>query len=46
VSRAVPRLNSSAITANSAQISTVGGATLVTVAYRSSLQDALLRSGR
>ena len=44
--RAVPILNSEAVAANSAQISSVGGASLVSTAYVNSLQDALLKSGR
>ena len=44
--RAVPILNSEAVAANSAQISSVGGASLVSTAYMNSLQDALLKSGR
>ena len=46
IGQAVPILNSEAVSANSAQISSVGGATLVSDAYRSSLQSALLNSGR
>jgi uncharacterized protein with FMN-binding domain len=44
--QAVPILNTETVSANSWQISTVGGASYVSDGYRSSLQDALLKSGR
>ena len=44
--QAVPILNSETVSANSAQIASVGGASLVSTAYCTSLQDALLKSGR
>ena len=46
ISRGIPVLNSETIAANSATISNVSGATLISNAYKTSLQDALLVSGR
>ena len=39
--RAVPRLNSEAITAQSATVDTVSGATYTSVGYQQSLQSAI-----
>ena len=46
ITSAVPTLNKEAIKANSASVAAVSGATLVSVAYSTSLQDALTVSHR
>jgi uncharacterized protein with FMN-binding domain len=44
-SQAVPMIRSSVLSANSAKVSTIGGATYTTTAYLSSLQSALSKAG-
>ena len=46
ITTAVPTLNSEAVKANSAVIATVSNATLISAAYKTSLQDALTASHR
>lgn len=43
--QAVPMIRSSVLSANSAKVSTIGGATYTTGAYLSSLQSALSKAG-
>jgi uncharacterized protein with FMN-binding domain len=44
-SQAIPMIKSSVLSANSAKVSTIGGATFTTTAYLSSLQSALGKAG-
>ena len=44
-SQAIPMIRSSVLSANSAKVSTIGGATYTTGAYLSSLQSALSKAG-
>ncbi len=44
-SQAIPMIRSSVLSANSAKVSTIGGATFTTTAYLSSLQSALGKAG-